>query len=133
MIQIHLLASIRKCIHTEAKNAILKFKSLTIPEQKLNLIQEFVKKNLEISQISNALYKIMKISNHETAYRIFLIFISSGRKFDGINSECFDHVIKILVENKRMDKAERVISFRIILDHFRNEEIWADLFKTELY
>lgn len=98
----------QRIIHSLARKAITGYKS-AVGEDKFLVVRELLKKNLEISRLNSVIHTLMSVSNNEAAYRIFLIYLGSGRKLDGIDSSCFDYMIKILVKHDRMDEAEKVL------------------------
>lgn len=103
-----------RLIHSLARNAITGYKSVS-GEDKFRVVQQLLKTNLEISRLNSALHTLMTLSKSDAAYRIFMMYLSSGRKLEGIDSSCFDYMIKVLVKHERMDEAEKVWFYLLIL------------------
>jgi pentatricopeptide repeat protein len=91
------------------RNALQSFKLLE-GESKFKFVEDLVKRNLDISKINSIIQTLMQISGKSDAYRIFMIYVSSGRKMDALvnDSKVFDIMISLLVKHGRMDEAERV-------------------------
>lgn len=121
----------KRCIHSIAKNAISAFKS-DAGDQKFLIVQDLLKKNIQISSINSVLHSLMAMSSSQAAYRIFMIYVSSGRKLDGIDSSCFDYMINLLVRNDRMDEAESVIVYSDFLGDFDYAKAQVESLKRKL-
>jgi pentatricopeptide repeat protein len=101
-------SSTKRVLHIH-RNALQIYK-LSVGESKFKFVEDLVKRNLEISKINSIIQTLMQISGKSDAYRIFMIYVSSGRKMDalGNDSKVFDFMISLLVKHGRMDEAERV-------------------------
>jgi hypothetical protein len=79
-------------------------------EAKFKIVSELVQRNVEITRINSIIKSLMQISEKSDAYRIFMIYVCSGRKMEqlGDDSGVFDYMISLLIKVGRMDEAERV-------------------------
>lgn len=115
-------SSAKSALHLH-RNILQGFK-LATGEKRFQIVEELVKRNVEITKINSIIQSLMQISRDSDAYRIFMIYVGSGRKMDGLveDSRVFDYVISLLVRNGRMDEAERVcFEQRIVITRAERE------------